>query len=173
MAINKALKGATRKVEWNGVEAAEVRGLSPNDVFGLLNEEGNGVKSLIVSAENLGIKAGMPIEQIAAQIEVQAPQLFVALAEEMPKFLAKLIALAADDESAWEHVMEHWPIALQFMAVSDIAALSFGGVHGFRMFVGNVLALAGIVGTMTEGVVKGERRHTPIEPQPSADGSET
>ena len=154
MAINKAITGVRRSVEWNGETAADIRGLSPEDVFELLNDTGDGVEAMLRTVEQVSL-ADVDIKDansLASAVTSQAPLVVVTMAKEMPSFLARLICKAADseDEESVQSVTK-WPIALQFMAIADVCELSFGGAHGFRQFVGNVLALVGVVDQMTAG----------------------
>lgn len=154
MAINRGIKNVRDRVLWNGEEAATVRGLTPNDVAQLLADQGRGVHVMLEASETFTF-SDIDLhnkDQVADRIMEEAPRLLVHLANHLPDFLAKLIAVAAegDDEDA-DFIRDNWSLPLQYEALRKIAVQTFSGPEGFRMFVGNVLALAETVKSLTGG----------------------
>lgn len=152
MAINRGIQNVRDSVMWNGEEAATVRGLTPNDVAQLLADEGRGLHVMLEANEAFSF-ADIDLknkEQIADRIMAEAPKLLVHLANNLPDFLAKLIAVAADgDDEDADFIRDNWSLPLQYEALRKIAVQTFSGPEGFRMFVGNVLALADTMRSLT------------------------
>lgn len=177
MSINKALKRLRKKVEWNGEEAAEVRGLSPADIATLLSDNSDAITMLLSAfeeADKIPV-AGASSDTIAQAVLEAAPSILGKAASALPELVAELIARAADDASdeAVEAILE-WPTGLQAQALIEIASMTFAGPEGFRMFVGNVAALVKTVNTMTSASEKtavppGFKRGSPA-PTTSAGG---
>src|SRR5690625_813406 len=153
MSINKAQKNVRSTVLWHGEEAAKVRWLTPNDVAQLLADRGQGIQALLEANDAFSL-AGIDLdnkEAIADRIMESGPKLVVHLASTMPDLIARLIAVAAeeDDDETVEYIRDNWSLPLQFEALRHIAVQTFAGPEGFRMFVGNVLALGQTVSHLT------------------------
>lgn len=155
MGINRKIRTAS-VVRWNGEEAAQVRGLSSNDIAVILEREGTDLRAVLDAldeADLSGVDVGNT-DQVAGALARVGPGLVVELARRLPRFLATVIAVAADadDETIEEdvqHISTDWPVPLQFLALTEIASLTFSGPEGFRAFVGNVLALGGLTKVLT------------------------
>lgn len=171
MAINK--KASLRKsVKWNGGEVAQVRGLSSRDIEVILSREGESLRSVLDALDDQVDLHAVDVknpDSIAAAIMKAGPGTVVQISRMLPHFLSTVVAVAADSEDLdgdVEHIAAEWPVALQFMALTDIAVLTFSGPEGFRAFVGNVLALVGLAKTLT-----GADKNTGTgAPTPSASG---
>lgn len=151
MAINRNISAA-KAVMWNGDEAARVRGLTPNDIAVILDREGTNLRAVLDALDevDLGGLDTKDADQVAGRLVTAAPGIVVHLSKTLPRFIAAVIAVAADgDDEDIDHVTAEWPLALQFLALSEIAILTFSGAEGFRAFVGNVFALAGLAKTLT------------------------
>lgn len=151
MAINRKLTTA-KSVKWNGDEAARVRGLTPNDIALILEREGESLKTVLDVLDEVdlaGIGEG-ETDKLADRIMAAGPGIVVHLSKMLPRFLAAVIVVASDgDEDDIDYVASDWPLALQFLALADIATLTFSGPEGFKAFVGNVLGLVGLAKTLT------------------------
>ena len=151
MAINRNITTA-KQVMWNGQEAARVRGLSANDLATVLQREGSGLKTVLDALDNVDLEGvdTQDTNAVSGKLLAAGPQIVVELSRSLPLFLATLIVVAADgDDDDIEHVANDWPVALQFLALSEIASLTFSGAEGFRAFVGNAFALVGLAKTLT------------------------
>lgn len=151
MGINKNFYLPRRKITWDGQEVCEVHGLAPADIAAVMQENAADLERIVESWQKdkaLASIAADPTasEQIAAKINENAAVLFGSLISLVPNLAAKLIALAADEEDAWEHVRDNYVVPLQFDILCEIAQMTFVNQDGFKKFLGNVLALAGNVG---------------------------
>ena len=176
MAINKSIKNVRDAVMWNGEEAASVRGLTPNDVAQLLADKGQGVHVMLEASDAFSF-ADIDLNdkgQVADKIMSDAPKMIVHMANNLPDFLAKVIVVAAggDDEDV-EYIRDNWPLPLQFEALRKIAVQTFSGPEGFRMFVGNVLALAGAVKNLTGGQTRARSAPRPLRSESGTSQSST
>lgn len=169
MAINRKIS-TTKAVMWNGEEVADVRGLSSNDIAVILEREGAGLRAVLDMLDEADL-SGVDVtnqEQVAGAVMGIAPTMVVQLSRMLPAFLATVIAVAADgDDEDIDHIEKHWPVALQFLALSEIASLTFSGAEGFRAFVGNVLALGGLTKVLTGA----DKNTGTAGPTPSGSGS--
>ena len=171
MAISRNIT-TSKAVTWNGVEAARVRGLTPNDLQVILEAEGGSLREALNALDEVDL-AGVQTsdhDAIAQRLIAAGPSIVVHLSKVLPRFLATVVVVASDgtDEDI-DYVVSDWPLPLMFMALSDIAALTFSGPEGFRTFVGNVSALAGLSKTLvgadkntgTAGSTRSESGATP------------
>lgn len=149
MAIIRNITTA-KPVVWNGEEVAQVRGLSPNDLAIVLEREGEGLRDVLSAFDDLDVQDVKDKDQVAGALMQMGPQIVVHLAKAVPSLLASIIVVASDgNDDDVEYVEKNWPLALQFLALTDIAVLSFSGAEGFRTFVGNAFALVGLAKTLT------------------------
>ena len=150
----KKLKTApTVDINWQGEVVATVRGLTPADLAAILVSVGEDLAGLFSLAEEVD---GMKLEvkdagRLADQLLEQWPKIVTAVGSHLPNVLAQLIANAADAPDEWEMVRDHYSFVLQFEALAEIAKLTFNDPEGFRRFVGNVLLLVDLGGTLTSG----------------------
>ncbi|HEY1404749.1 MAG TPA: hypothetical protein VGB05_11515 [Pyrinomonadaceae bacterium] len=146
MAINRALRAVRTSIEWNGEKAADVRGLTPTDIAAALTSEGDKFDGILEAFDMLDLTAGT--DALADQAMQQAPMIVMKLAANAPRFIANLIAFAADDVDAVDDVML-WPAPLQFEVLTEIARLTFAGPEKLHLFLGNVAALVDILSNIT------------------------
>ena len=96
--------------------------------------------------------------EVAASVRGLSPAdvaaLLVSVGVHLPTLMAQLIARAADAADDWEMVRDHYSFVLQFDILAEIAKLTFNEPEGFRRFVGNVLLLVDLAGTLTSGSKK-------------------
>ena len=168
MGINRTITAARASVKWNGEEAAVVRGLTPADVSNILVMEGENLIALIKAFDTMdtGNVDFKNTEAVADMIMGKATPLLTSLANDAPRFLAAIIAVAARDkeddlEELTSFVEENFTLALQFECLKDIARMTFIGPEGFRLFVGNVSALASTVAGMTSASKSNKNRMIP------------
>lgn len=168
--LKKIESSPTVDIRWQGEVVATVRGLSPADVTSILVSVGEDLAGLFNLAEDLdGMKLDVDnAEALADQLTQQWPKIVTSIGVHLPNLLAQLIARAADDADAWEMVRDHYSFVLQFDILAEIAKLTFNEPEGFRRFVGNVLLLVDLAGTLTSGSKK--RPKTLVAPQSSAAG---
>ena len=153
----KKLKAApTVDIKWQGEVVASVRGLSPADVAALLVSVGEDLAGLFSVAEDVeGMKLDVHnAEKMADQLMQSWPKIVSSVGVHLPNLLAQLIARAADAPEEWEMVRDHYSFVLQFDILAEIAKLTFNEPEGFRRFVGNVLLLVDLAGTLTSGSKK-------------------
>ena len=145
MGINKEIVRKKTEVRWNGAVAVTVKGLTPNDIARVLTRAGEDIAGVVGIADDLdGLKASVSGQEADAVAEIlvkQVPMILQSAGTHLPELLARLIAIGADDEDEWEFVLTEFNAGLQFECLKEIANLTFNGPEGFRMFVGNVLAL--------------------------------
>ena len=153
----KKLKVApTVDVSWQGEVVATVRGLSPADVSAILVSVGEDLAALFSVVEDVeGMKLDLKDkEALADTLMTQWPKIIVSVSEHLPNVLAQLIARAADSPEEWEMVKNTYGFVLQFDILAEIARLTFNEPAGFQRFVGNVLMLVDLSGTLTSGGAK-------------------
>lgn len=140
-------------ITWQGEVVATVRGLSPADVTAILVDVGEDIAALFNVQEELEqVKLQTKDASVLAdQLLAQWPKIFVAISSHFPNVMAKLIARAADadDKDTWMMVRDEYSVVLQMDILAEIARLTFNDPEGFRRFVGNVLALVDLTGTLT------------------------
>ena len=145
MGINKEIVSKKTEVQWNGAVAVTVKGLTPNDIARVLQNAGEDIAGVVGIADSLdGLKSsveGQPADDVAEILVKQVPMILQSIGTHLPELLARLIAVGAEDEDEWEFVLKEFNVGLQFECLKEIANLSFNGPEGFRMFVGNALAL--------------------------------
>lgn len=156
MAINKSFGNTKTPVMWNGEEALSVRGLTPDDITKVLILEGENIADLFGTATAVDLSGvnTRDTEQLADWLMAKAPTLLMALANKSPTLLARILAVSAmegedDLEESAEYIRSNFTLPLQFEAAVRIAALTFAGPEGFRLFVGNVMALVETVAALT------------------------
>lgn len=149
--LKKIKEAPTVDISWQGEVVASVRGLSPADVTAVLISVGEDIAGLFSVAEEVDKMKlnGGDAEQLADQLMSQWPKIVVAVGEHLPNVLSQLIARAAGDPDAWEMVRDNYSFVLQFDILAEIAKLTFNSPEGFRRFVGNVLLLVDLAGTLT------------------------
>ena len=160
----------TVNVQWQGETVASVRGLSPADLTALLLAAGEEIGGLVKAAEEwdkLDLKLG-DADALADQLLMKWPQMVKSIGTYVPDFLARVIAIACQDADKWEMVRDHYPFVLQFEILVETAKLTFNTPEAFKAFVGNVLLLVDLGGTLTSGSKK--RPKTLPGPQPSDAG---
>ena len=153
----KKLKAApTVDIKWQGEVVASVRGLSPADVAALLVSVGEDLAGLFSIAEEVdGMKLDVQnAEKLADQLMQSWPKIITSVGVHLPNLMAQLIARAADAPDEWEMVRDHYSFVLQFDILAEIAKLTLNEPEGFRRFVGNVLLLVDLAGTLTSGSKK-------------------
>lgn len=151
MGLNRNISTA-KAVMWNGEEAARVRGLTPNNLATVLQLEGTSLRSALDALDEADMQGVDPkdTDAVATRLIAAAPSIVVHLSKVLPRFLAAVIVVAADgEEEDIDYVAQEWPLALQFLALTEIAVLTFSGAEGFKAFVGNAFALAGLAKTLT------------------------
>ena len=164
MGINRNITTA-KAVIWNGDEVARVRGLTPNNLATVLQLEGSNLREALDALDQVDLQGldGKDSEAVAGRLVQAAPAIIVHLTKVLPRFLAAVIVVAADgEEDDIDYVAAEWPVALQFLALTEIAVLTFSGPEGFKAFVGNAFALAGLAKTLT-GANTGTAASTPSE----------
>lgn len=153
MAISKSFKMHGHSVQWNGEEAATVRGLTPNDITKILLAEGEGVLGLFGLRDEIDLK-GVDLKDTNAVADVlmeQGPNVLIRAASTMPLLIARIIGVAGDDDSDETvfQIATTWPLPLQFEILGQIARMTFVGPEGFRQFLGNVSTLMKSLGAIT------------------------
>jgi hypothetical protein len=156
MGINRNTASLSKSVSWDGNEVAVVRGLTPSNIADILIQEGESLIDLFNAFEKLDTK-GVDMkdnEAVATMIMEKAVPMLATLAKDAPRFLAAIIAVAAsskDDDVAadTDFIAENFSLPLQFECLKEIARMTFVGPDGFRLFLGNVSALASTVAAMT------------------------
>ena len=168
--LKKIAKVAPKEVVWNGEVVATVRSLSPADLAGLLTNVGDDIGALFDMAEEVDKMKmlGDKPEELADKLMGEWPRIVLTVSKHLPDFIARLIAVAADEPDNWKTVKEY-DFVLQFEILVEIAKATFVTPEAFGRFVGNVLALVDLSGTLTSGVKKQPARN--IAPQSSAVGS--
>lgn len=147
MSINNDFQVERKKIEWNGQFAAEVRGLTPQDIMRVIAEnpvEADAVfEALEEDAREHLSDDSLSADQIAGALEAGASKSFGKVLTKAPGLVAKVIAVACDSPDQWEMVRDRFVVPLQFECAQEIARLTFIDPPGFRRFVGNVMALVG------------------------------
>lgn len=154
--LKKLTKPLTEEITWNNEVVATLRGLNPADVTAVLVEVGKDIAAMFDVAQEL---QDMNIdksnaEMLADQLLMKWPQIVGAVGVHLPHVMAMLIARAADEPDAAQQVQEDYPFPLQFEMLVVIARLTFDSPAGFKKFVGNVLMLVDLTGTLTSGNTK-------------------
>ena len=153
--LRKFEKAQTVKVEWQGEVAAEVRGLSPADLAGILTAVGEELSGAFDLAEDIdrmklrGDNSPVDAGMLADKLMSDWPSIVQAVGVHMPNVLSKIIAHAGGEPDSWEMVRDTYGFALQFEILVEIAKLTFNSPEAFKRFVGNVLALVDLSGTLT------------------------
>lgn len=154
--LKKLTAVPTVDVSWQGEVVATVRGLSPADVSAILVSVGEDLAALFSVVEDVeGLKINLDNkEALADKLMTEWPRIIVSVSEHLPNVIAQLIARAADSPDDWKMVKDHYSFVLQFDILAEVARLTFNEPAGFQRFVGNVLALADLGGTLTSGSAK-------------------
>ena len=161
MAIKKKFSDITTPLMWNGDEVATIRGLTPDDITLILMAEGDGIAEVFGLADKLA-EEGVNLKdtnEIADHVMAKGPKLMMELATRVPGLLARIIAVACNEpeEEAANEIRATWVLPLQFEALTLVAKLTFVGIDGFRLFLGNAQALAASVSAITN--VKNSRQN--------------
>jgi hypothetical protein len=141
----------TARIELPGGGSFDVRGLSLNDVIGLVLEQKAAMEQVFNFIEQHQLHEG----SLNADVGLQ-------LLRQMPEFGCKLIAVAAGEPDQVAKVAGI-PAPKQLEALEQIAKLTFTDAAGFKAFVGKVVA-----------AVQGAQAVLPSEKTlelPSSDGS--
>ena len=88
-------------------------------------------------------------DRLADQLLSVWPKILEAFGTHSPNLIARVIARAADQEDEWQMVRDNYSVVLQFDLLVEIAKLTFNDPAGFKRFVGNVLSLVNLAGTLT------------------------
>lgn len=151
--LNKTIRKRVATVMWAGEVAAEVRGLTPDDVAQILVAMGQDIGAVFDALDTLDTvdfrQAAANPDALADKLLQILPQALAAFRTHLPDVMAKLIAVAADDPDSWEHVRDNYDVTLQFLILAEVMRVTFTNVEGFKAFAGNVLALAGAVQNLT------------------------
>lgn len=149
MSLNVDFQVERKKVNWNGQEVAEVRGLTPNDIVRVIAENPEQADTVLSAIERGGFKpsADDSADDIAASLQKGAAESFGMIVSKCPDIVAKVIAVACDAPDQWEIVRDRHVVPLQFELAQEIARLTFVDPPAFRRFVGNVMALIGVFQT--------------------------
>lgn len=146
MSVNFDFQVERKKIEWNGQFAAEVRGMTPNDIVRLIAsnpDEADQVAALLDEDTSDLLVGEQNADEIAEALQSAATRSFGKVAAKVPDLLAKVIATACDSPDQWELVRDRFVLPLQFDILQEVARLTFVDPPGFRRFVGNVMALIG------------------------------
>lgn len=152
--LKKLSEVPTVEVKWRGEVVCDVHGLSPADLTSILlaaGEELAGLVDVTQEIDKLGLTAKDGADVLADQLLAKWPQMVQSVGTYVPNFLARVIAIAAGDGDEWEMVKENYPFILQFEILVEIAKLTFDTPEAFKKFVGNVLLLVDLGGTLTNG----------------------
>lgn len=166
--LKKLQAAPTVEVPWSGEVVASVRGLAPADITNLLVSVGEDLAGLFSLIEDLD-KTKIDTKDATAaadQLMTIWPEIVSKVGVHTPDLLARLIATACDSPDDWEMVRDSYPFPLQFEILAEMARLTFNSPEGFRRFVGNVLLLVDLSGTLTSGSKKRPR----IAPGPQSSG---
>jgi hypothetical protein len=148
MSLNNDFQVERKKVEWNGQFAAEVRGLTPQDIMRVIAENPVQADAVFESLQGevkdqFANDDDRSTEEIAVTLQDSATKSFGKIVAQFPDLVAKIIAAACDSPDQWEVVRDRFVLPLQFECAQEIARLTFIDPPGFRRFVGNVMALIG------------------------------
>ena len=146
MKINVDFQVERKKVEWNGQFAAEVRGLTPNDIMRVIAEnpaEADAVFDTLEGGVRSKLGEGPTSDDVADAVQGGVAGSFGSIVAKAPDLVAKLIAIAADSPDDWQAVRDKFVLPLQFDILTEVARLTFIDPPGFRRFMGNVMALVG------------------------------
>ena len=165
--LKKLPTALTKEIHWQGDVVATVRAVTPADLAAILVEVGEDIGALFDLNDDVK-RIDITTKDKAAladQILSKWPSLLNAVSIHFPNLIAKIIARAADEPDAWEMVNADYSVVLQMDILAEIARLTFNDPEGFRRFVGNVLALVDLTGTLTGA---GKKRPSISGPQQSS-----
>lgn len=122
----------TKTLTYNDTDIV-LRGLSANDIAGLILSQMDSIEQIFDIVESQGVKstadlANVNIAEVGQRLMVQ-----------VPGFIASAIAHSASEPEYADKVL-HLPAPVQVEAIRYIAELTFNDEAGFREFVGNVVA---------------------------------
>ncbi len=167
--LNKEIRKRTATIYWGDEVAAEVRALAPTDVAQVLVAMSQDIGAVFNALDSID---GMDLRQAAANPEglaevimTRLPIAMAAFQRHLPDVMAQLVATASDNPEEWEFVRDNFDVALQFNILAEVCRITFVSVDGFKAFMGNVLALAGVVENLTSA------KKLPVS-APSLDGSD-
>lgn len=152
--------------KFNGKDVGTIRALVPQDLAVVLAKAGGRIKDLFnsVDAIDIGSLNIKDADTLATQLMERAPKFLVHLASALPEMLADIIAVAADAPDDRDSIMAGMPLPMQLAYTTRLAELTFGDAEGFRLFVGNVLALVKTAEVLTNA----KSSTTSIEAEKSA-----
>jgi hypothetical protein len=133
---NFAFARSTIKVSEHEGNSFAVRGLSMNDISRLATLHRPIVEDLLERYVGLD-----PEALTAEDISAGSAKVIVGLLEQVPAFLAHVIALGADDVEAFEEYST-LPMGVQLDALSEIGSLTVAGVGGQSKVRGLVANIA-------------------------------
>lgn len=164
MGINKNIVSKEVAVVWGGGEVATIRALTPNAISTILVKEGQGLIDLFKAFEDMDFKNVdlNNTDAVAEMVMSRAPEFLMKVANDAPRFLATVIAVATGEEDEVDFVQKEFSFPLQFECLMQIASATFVGPEAFKAFLGNVAALASTVTAMTSAPkTKNPQRPTP------------
>ena len=154
MGINREFLTSKEAVYWNSIEVGSIRVLSAQDIALLMVKGGDLIAGLFLDFDKADLQKFITDDpdKLADMITEIAPRLLGGVALKAPDLVAMIIAIASDSEEIEQdmvHIMANWPIALQLDYLSRLARMSFVDPEGFRVFVGNALALVSSIEVLT------------------------
>jgi hypothetical protein len=164
--LKKIGKAQTVDITWQGEVVASVRAISPADLTDLLITVGEDLAAVFNVVEEIDqLKLDTKkADKLADQLLQQWPKIVTAVGTHLPNVLAQIIARTADEPEMWEEVRDNYSFALQFEILVEVAKLTFNDPEGFRRFVGNVLALVDLSGSLTSNVPKKQEKTRAVRP---------
>ncbi len=151
--LNKEIRKRTATVYSGDEVAAEIRALAPTDVAQVLvamSQDIGAVFAALDSIDEIDFRqAAANPEAMADKVMAVLPSALVAVQRHLPDVMAQMIATASGEPDSWEFVRDNFDTALQFNILAEVCRLTFVNVEGFKVFMGNVLALAGVVQNLT------------------------
>ena len=122
----------TKTITYNNTDIT-LRGLSANDIAGLILSQMDCIEQVFDIVEAQGVKS------VSDLANVNVAEVGQRLMVQVPGFIAAAIAHSASEPEYADKVL-HLPAPVQVEAIRHIAELTFNDEAGFREFVGNVVA---------------------------------
>lgn len=145
MGINRDSLAFKEEFVFGDIHYGTIRAIVPQDIALLLTTFEGSFSEMFKGVESLDLKSleVKDSNKLADQLIERGPKFLMALAQNVPNLLARLIAIAADDdaEDVIDAIQAGMPMPVQFAYVTRLCELSFLNVRGFSEFVGNVSAL--------------------------------
>lgn len=151
MGINFETLAQQETFTFNGKEIGTIRALVPQDLTVVLVKAGEQVKKLFEVGESMDV-GSLDLkdrEVLADQLLERGPKFLMGLATAMPELLADVIAVAANAPEDRDAIMGGMPLPIQLAYMTRLCELTFADAEGFRLFVGNVLALVNTAKVLT------------------------